>query len=621
MLKHDLPIQNNLLQSRADLVEAVKQIVSPLKPYYSKGKAKLELGSTGTSYSEDIAGLEGFSRILWGLVPMLAGGERSEVWELCMQGIKNGTNPSHKEYWGEISSFDQRAVEMAAFGYALALTPERIWNPLNEQEKENLFLWLNQINQIHVYDCNWLFFPVIVNLGFKAVGLPYDQGKIRQNLDRIDEFYLEEGWYADGLNAHCDYYGPFAIHFYSLLYAKLMDKEDPERAKKYKHRAAEFAKEFIYWFASDGSALPYGRSLAYRFSQSAFWSALVFAGVESFSLGEMKGLILRNLRWWFQQPIFDANGLLTIGYGYPNLIMAENYNAPGSPYWSLKTFLILALPEEHPFWQAEEKPLPVLIEKVVQKSPRFILCRQEVLGHTLAFNAGYKHTNEHPHAAAKYEKFVYSNHFGFSVQKAEWGLSQGAFDSMLAVSEGDNLYRGKRTCLDYTVSENVIYTKWKPFGGVEIKTWLVAGAPWHIRIHCIETNRNLDYADGGFALGLENKEYKGQTAEVVLNKQESFIRYPWGASGIQSIYGNGQPDLVYPNANTNLINPRTVIPTVKGSLKPGTHWLVNAVFGEPGNEEVLKHWNMVPHVELVDDEMIITLGTEKVTIQKEGIST
>lgn len=621
MLKLDLPIQKNPLQSREDLAEAVKQIVQPLQPYYSKGKAKLELGSTGTSYSDDIAGLEGFSRVLWGLVPMLAGGDNSQVWEMCLQGIKNGTNPAHEEYWGEISNFDQRAVEMAAFGYALVLTPERIWEPLNDQEKENLFTWLNQINQINVYDCNWLFFPVIVNLGFKAVGLPYDQEKVGKNLNRIDEFYLEEGWYADGLDAHCDYYGPFAIHFYSLLYAKLMDNEDSERAKKYKDRAATFAKDFIYWFASDGSALPYGRSLAYRFSQSAFWSALVYAGVEPFSLGELKGLILRNLRWWFQQPIFDSNGLLTIGYCYPNLVMAENYNAPGSPYWSLKTFLILALREEHPFWQAEEKPLPALKEKAVQQSPRFILCRQEELGHTLAYNAGYKHTNEHPHAAAKYEKFVYSNLFGFSVQKAEWGLSQGAFDSMLAVSEGDNIYRGKRTCVDYTVSENVVYTKWKPFGDVEIKTWLVVGAPWHIRIHCIETSRNLDYAEGGFSLGLENNVYNGQKAEVILNKQQSFASLPWGASGIQSIYGNGQPELVYPNANTNLINPRTVIPTVKGSLKPGTHWIVNAVFGEPGNEELLKHWDMVPHIEFVHDEIIITQGTETVVIRKEAVTT
>ncbi|MFJ5761547.1 hypothetical protein ACIQAA_21045 [Neobacillus sp. NPDC093182] len=118
-----------------------------------------------------------------------------------------------------------------------------------------------------------------------------------------------------------------------------------------------------------------------------------------------------------------------------------------------------------------------------------------------------------------------------------------------------------------------------------------------------------------------NKEYKGQTEEVSLNKQESFARLPWGASGIRSIYGNGQPDVVYPNANTNLLNPRTVIPTVKGSLKPGTHWLVNAVFGIPGSEQDLSLWDMIPQVEFVEDEIIIRQGTETVVIQKEAVTT
>ncbi|WP_160724315.1 DUF2264 domain-containing protein [Bacillus sp. USDA818B3_A] len=620
MLKLNLPIQTNPLQSREDFIKAINQLINPLKPYYSKGKALLEIGSTGAGYSDSIAGMEGFSRVLWGLIPLLAGGEESEIWEECLEGIKNGTNPTHEEYWGEVSDFHQKAVEMAAFGYALALIPEKIWEPLSNQDKENLYNWLNQINQIKVYDCNWLFFPVLVNLGFKKAGLPYDEGKVRENLDRIDQFYLGEGWYADGIDAHCDYYGPFAIHFYSLLYAALMGKEDPIRAQRYISRAEAFAKDFIYWFAGDGSALPYGRSLTYRFAQSAFWSALVYAGAGPFPLGVMKGLIFRNLRWWFSQPIFDSNGLLTIGYRYPNLIMAENYNAPGSPYWALKTFLPLALPDSHPFWQAEEMPLPDLKTKVAQPAPRFILCRQEDKNHIAAFNAGYLHTNDHSHTAAKYEKFVYSNVFGFSVPKAEWGLGQGAFDSMLAVAEGDHIFRGKRKCEEINVSENVIYTKWKPWNDVVIRTWIVAGAPWHTRIHCIETKRSLDVADGGFALGLEHNQYKDQKIEHAVNQQESLAMFPWGASGIKSMYGSGQADLVYPNANTNLMYTRTVIPAIKASLKPGTHWLVNAVFGEPGSGNVNKLWDAVPDVVVTGEEISIGKGPGKVIISKDVVT-
>lgn len=49
-------------------------------------------------------------------------------------------------------------------------------------------------------------------------------------------------------------------------------------------------------------------------------------------------MILRHLRWWQKQPIFDRDGILTLGFAYPNLAMCEDYNSPGSPYWALKVF-------------------------------------------------------------------------------------------------------------------------------------------------------------------------------------------------------------------------------------------------------------------------------------------
>lgn len=54
------------------------------------------------------------------------------------------------------------------------------------------------------------------------------------------------------------------------------------------------------------------------------------------------------------RPIRDPAGLLTLGYGYAQPALAEQYNAPGSPYWALKAFLPLAVPAEHPFWTSPE---------------------------------------------------------------------------------------------------------------------------------------------------------------------------------------------------------------------------------------------------------------------------
>lgn len=598
-------IATNPLETKADLQKAFRQLVYPLKPHYSAGWARLQLGVTGVHYGPAIAEMEGFSRVLWGIVPLLAGGGEDELWEGCLVGIRNGTDPAHKEYWGAVADYDQRLVEMAAFGFALSLIPERIWGPLNERERSNLYEWLNQINTHPCYDCNWLFFNVLVNMGFHKAGLPYDAEQMERNLLRIDDFYLSKGWYSDGVGGHIDYYVPFALHYYGLLYAKLMGNEDPERARVFKERAGEFAGEFLQWFAPDGSALPYGRSLTYRFAQSAFWGVLAYAEVDVLPYGVIKGLVLRNLRWWFQQPIFDAEGVLTIGYAYPNLVMAENYNSPGSPYWSLKSFLPLALPEDHPFWQAEELPLPELEKLSVQRPAHLVICRQASTGHLVAFNSGHLTTNEHTHTSAKYEKFAYSTAFGFSVPRSEWGLAQGAFDSMLALSEGnDNLFRVRRMSEVSQIEDNVLFAKWKPWSDVEVQTWVVAGLPWHIRIHRVHTSRVLEAAEGGFTVKLEPELQEitpaGGTGIGAICSQ--------GRSEIRNMLGYEQAELIRPHTNTNVLQPRTAIPTLRTTLTPGTHWLVAAIYGEPnGTIEAATH-------EPPAEQLKVSVGDREITI-------
>lgn len=575
-------IEHNPLDSKQDLQEALRQLVRPLKPLYAAGGSRLPIKGSSAGYGEEIAGMEGFSRILWGIVPHLAGGGTDELWEDCLRGIISGTDPEHKDYWGDVGDYDQRLVEMAVLGMALSMIPERIWEPLEERQRRNLYNWLNAINSHPCHDCNWLFFHVMVNMGFYKTGQPYDKVQMEKNLQRIEQFYLGGGWYSDGEGGHSDYYVPFAIHYYGLVYSKLMEKEDPERCLRFKERAKRFAGDFIQWFSSDGAALAYGRSMTYRFAQSAFWSAFAYAEAwtDTFTPGVVKGLILRNLRWWFKQPIFDAGGVLTIGYAYPNLVMGENYNSPGSPYWALKTFLVLALEDSERFWSEKEQELPSLPALSVQKEPHLVLCRQESTGHVTAFNAGHLSSNEHTHTSAKYEKFAYSSAFGFSVPRAEWGLGQAAMDSMLGLSERDNLYRVRRKNEETWIRGHVLYARWLPWSNVEVETWIVAGLPWHVRVHRITTGRSLDAAEGGFALGLQEEQ------GVKVNGQDVRAVNATGHSGIHGLLGYDEGLIVYPNANTNLLHPRTVLPTLVAALEPGTHLLAAAVYGQPGNGEV-----------------------------------
>ena len=104
-----LDIQKNPLRTRQDLVRAAVQLIDPLVSCLTPGKARMIVGEGSAHYSEDVAGMEGFSRVLWALVPMLMGRcpEAEPYWKLWKEGIIHGTDPGHPEYWGGIGNYDR----------------------------------------------------------------------------------------------------------------------------------------------------------------------------------------------------------------------------------------------------------------------------------------------------------------------------------------------------------------------------------------------------------------------------------------------------------------------------------------------------------------------------------
>lgn len=587
------PLTTNPLQTRGDIQRAALDVFAPLKPHFSAGGARVSLGFTAAHYDTHAAELEGFARPLWGLVPLAAGGGHFADWALYRRGLANGTDPDHAEYWGTPRDRDQRLVEMAAFGLALMLVPHEVWEPLDDRAKSHLTRWLNTINTVGIVDSNWLWFRVMVNLGLAHVGAEHDAAAMTAALNRLDDFYLGDGWYSDGMTEQRDYYIPFAMHFYGLVYARFAGERDPDRARRYRERAAAFAQDFIHWFAADGAALPFGRSLSYRFAQGAFWGALAFADLEALPWGVIKGLAMRHLRWWSRQPIFAFDGTLTIGYAYPNLNMAEQYNAPGSPYWAMKFFLPLALPESHPFWQAEELPLPELPPVQHQPHPRMIFYRHANQAHVVALTSG-QHEPWIRHAGEKYAKFAYSTAFGFSVPVGRRGLTQTAADSMLALSDDGEFYRVREKTAEAVYEDGMLRSRWQPLPGVEVQTWLIPAPPWHVRVHWITTERPLWSAEGGFAL---NRSGDDPIANAGIHEEAAGIataRYPAGGSGIRDLLGQRTGLVVRADPNTNLLVPRTVLPTLTAQHDPGEHWLVCAVLADPDADQWARDWEAVP---------------------------
>ena len=581
-------IQRNPLKTRQDMIRAAVQLIGPAAARLTPGRARMIAGDGSAHYPEDVAGMEGYSRILWALVPMLMGRcpEAEPFWALWKEGLIHGTDPAHEEYWGDIGPYDQRMVEMAVIGTGLCFVPERLWAELTPAQQDHLFMWLDQINRHDMPRNNWRFFRLLVNLGFRRVGRPVDEARMKEDLDLMESRYEGDGWYFDEPTQR-DYYTLWGFHYYSLLYALAMADADPERCARFTERANLIAPRFACWFDGEGRGLPYGRSLTYRFAQGSYWAAMALAGQtgEGLGWGEVKGLLLRNLRWWLRQPIFDPSGLLTVGYGYPNLCVSEGYNAPGSPYWGLKIFFVLALPEEHPFWQAEETPYTPP-RRFLDEHVRLLLTRDEGNRQVVAYTAG-NHNAAHMHGDEKYEKFAYSTCFGFSAIKGAGTLQQGAFDSMLAVKRaGKDLWHARSGCDSFAFEADRMRFTWSPMEGVTIDTVIAPVGMWHVRKHVIHADCALECAEGAFAV---KKDWAGarpcdRIASVLsADGRHAAAHGARGTSAIWAIEGYDRGEVIHPECNTSLMHPRTVLPTLRAAIAPGEATLICAVWADAGD--------------------------------------
>jgi len=548
------------MKNKANYQQMLLRMIEPLKTRYREDCTGLRLGVTAAGYGNRIAEMEGFSRVLWGMVSYWAGGgkDRSLV-DTYLKGFTAGTDPKGRNYWGDLHDKDQRMVEMAAISYGLLMIPDILWNPLDAETKDNLAGWLYQINDYSQADNNWQYFKVIVNLALKSIGRKWSREQIKNAMDRYESFYLGNGWYSDGKRPQKDYYTSFGIHFYCLLYAYFMREEDEKTARLFMERAKIFAQTFVYWFDDEGKALPFGRSLTYRFAQIAFFSVCVLTGVECFPLGVEKGLIDRNLLYWMHQPIFDNAGVLTVGYTYPNLIMSEAYNATGSPYWSFKAFVFLALPDDHPFWTAACEPLPELKRIYSVKECDMMLCHR--IKEVIALTAGQYPTMNHPEAAEKYAKFAYSSVFGFCVPRSYQLLEQAGTDSMLAFYVHD-MYYVRRKCTAFRITDGEVYAKWNPTCEIEVETWLIPFEGGHKRRHRIKSSLNCVAYDCGFSypncMEKTSKKEEQQIAEV--SDQNGYSR-------ISSDRGEGVVITALPNMN--LIFPNVCIPAIRFNIVQG----------------------------------------------------
>lgn len=544
--------------TKQDYINAVNIIMEPVRRAIKQGGARPVYGSASAWYDDISVYCESFARPLWALVPLWhSGGGDEELKTLYREGLISGTDPASEQYWGVTGENDQRYVEMASIAYGMLLAPDVLWEPLSEMQRNDLTAWLRQINAHSVCDSNWRFFRVLVNIALKAVGEEYSREKLNDDLSRLNEFYVGGGWYKDGMQGQKDYYISMAFHFYGLIYSCF---EDDAYSELFRERAIKFARDYIYWFSRSGAALPYGRSLTYRFAQGAFWSACIMAGVKPFDAAVIKGLISRHLNDWASANMLDNGSVLTVGYKYQNLLMAEHYNAPGSPYWGLKFFAMLALPDDDPFWTAPAADMPKLHSRRLMREADMLVCRER--GEVFAYPAGTHNDLACGHIPEKYLKFVYSTAFGFNVRYSSDSLSEAAPDSMLAFEVG-GVFAVRRRNYSFEISETGLVIEWSPMDGITVRTEIEVNGASHTRRHEVRSEYDCTAYDCGFALAASDTNHCRAGADGAFAWAENNA----ARCEVSSVSGEG---LSFGAAvNTNILTPKTIIPAIRHNIHKG----------------------------------------------------
>lgn len=533
------------------------------------------LGQSGGSYLQEIRQLESILRPFWGIIPAcngsidkLKGFDAIKKFQKC---VEERTLP-------HVSTENRQiAVEAGVLGYAIGQFGEVFLQLFSKAGRVYLIEWLNQLNQIEFPAGNWYFFLILINGALKELDLPYSEERLAFAKEGIESFYLGDGWYSDGENQQRDYYVAFAFHFYGLLYSRF--SSDPQ-GQLYAKRAVIFANDFKHWFDPQGRSLPFGRSLTYRFAHISFWSALVVSGAyqkTDLSLGEIKGIIGRNLRFWQQQPIqLPKEKNLSIGYGYNQLILSEDYNAPASPMWAFKAFLLLELPSDDLFWSVFEEDLPIKAQTVQPHAGFHFTQNAE---QTIALsNLQYCKNQKMYHQSEKYTKFAYSTYFGFNLTRDSQNIESFAIDSTLAFSmKGHNQYQSRQTISASKVFPTYSWSRWSVWNELQVETYLVPidGAT-HLRIHVIDTPYTVEAVEGGFPLFDWNPKYD----QPKIDAFSSYLENRFGFSLIKDLSKSRQPDVVNQGPNTNIYSAeKNGIPILKTELAQGRHTLVTLVAG------------------------------------------
>ena len=361
------------------------QMAQPVLENMAKGELQknmqTEFSPSFDNRNRKVVYMETFGRLMAGIAPWLAldsdetteaaegteGHRRHQLRQWALSAYKNGVDPESPDYlcWG-VSG--QNLVDAAYIAESFIRGYDALWVPLDDVTKQRYIAEFKKLRSIEPPYTNWfLFSSIIESFIAKAAGLrEYDDFRVMMPIRKTEEWYVGDGWYADGPVFAFDYYSSYVFHaMYLETLQNMLDAKANTRLEyqKYYDRALKRAQKFAIilerFISPEGTFPVIGRSTPYRLA--AMQPLALMAWYEKLpqelSEGQVRAALTQVMHRMFDhQQNYNDGGYLTIGFCGSQPETADWYTNNGSLYMTSLCFMPLGLPADHHFWTCPSEP-------------------------------------------------------------------------------------------------------------------------------------------------------------------------------------------------------------------------------------------------------------------------
>ncbi|MDU1903166.1 MAG: DUF2264 domain-containing protein [Dysgonomonas sp.] len=348
-------------------VEMLCKLSEPILSNMSKGELKknmvVELSPTWDGRTKNVTYLEAFGRLMAGIAPWFnlpdddtaEGKKRKQMREWALSSYTHAVNPDSPDYLQWTGS-SQVLVDAAYLAQSFIRAPKALWEPLDEITKQRYIKEFKSLRTIKPAYNNWLLFRAMIETFFVSIGEEYDGYALEVATRKMNEWYLGDGWYADGPEYSLDYYNGYVMHPMYVEIIEVLEKHKVPCSVSFDlalRRMQRYNQLLERLISPEATYPPVGRSVTYRMGafQTLALSGWKYGFPKNLTNGQVRNALTSVMKRMFSvEGNFGKEGFLQLGYVGHQTNLADYYTNNGSLYMTSLVFMPLGVPADHPFW-------------------------------------------------------------------------------------------------------------------------------------------------------------------------------------------------------------------------------------------------------------------------------